>query len=98
VDVNDIPISDCVLPALYIAVVKKNIGLTAALLKRGTVINSQDHFHRTALFEAVKSGQKSMASYLLGRGADINIEGQDIKTPTLANGTTWRCSICGWLG
>jgi ankyrin repeat protein len=81
VDVNDIPISDCVLPPLHIAVLKKDIGLTATLLDWGAVINSQDHFHRTALFEAVKSGQKSMASYLLDRGADINIEGQKIKIP-----------------
>jgi ankyrin repeat protein len=71
-DVDNVP--DCILPALHLALHKKDMGPTSTLLQQKSAIGYLRRFGKTVLVNAIKSALKSMTGYITGRQGHTDIE------------------------
>lgn len=69
------------LPALHLAVEKKNLAIVKLLLSYKVDLNGRDSFAYTALHDAASTGQVEIVEALLQAGADVNVPQLGYEAP-----------------
>ena len=58
-----------------------SLGVAQFLVERGSYVYAEDHGRRTALYNAVKSGNLELVRWLVEQGLDVNVQDRFGDTP-----------------
>ena len=79
--------------ALLTAASRGDEAAVKAALADGAAIDARDNHQQSALLFAVQHGDRDLALYLIGQGADINTETMNHDTPWLLAGALGRTDM-----